>query len=323
MNTIARKLVLSVLTVVLSVIALGTTTFAWFTITNTSAIQPFSANVTGDTGIEMALGVATPGSENLLNWVSVIQTEDIEEYIYETIAKGGLGFTTFTHVTTANGVDFFTLGVDSLTGTTAGYLSIPINFRSNSANAIQWSNVTLTSTTAPWTADVSFVGAKGTSFTSGDSLDINAADSFRIAIIGSIGGLQTVRGYENPDSITNVVLGGGTANPQDLSDGNVIVVDPLDPLQDIPAGDDGAMNYYYQKVGQLPFGADAVTVLETITSIASPITVVSLAATPTSGAANFGTIYIRIWLEGWDANAYNSVLNRAISASFKFVGTTV
>jgi len=59
MNKIARKLVLSILTVVLTVAALGTTTFAWFTLTNTSVVQPFQAQIVSDTGIEIAIGQPT------------------------------------------------------------------------------------------------------------------------------------------------------------------------------------------------------------------------------------------------------------------------
>lgn len=316
MNTIARKLVLSVLTVVLTVIALGTTTFAWFTLTNTSVVQPFTADITADTGIEMALGVPVAGEEDDLEWLTVLTAADVEQYIFDTY-----GAFTFNHVTTLDAVDYFTLGPTSLTGTTTGYLSIPLNFRSNSANQIQWTNVSLSSTEAPWQADISFVGAKGTSYTSGDSININAADSMRIAILGTVGGLSSVVGYENPDSITNVVLGGGVANPQDLSDGNSWT----DPITSIvyAAGDNGAMNYYFAKTNMLPFGADAVSVLDTITSVAGSPAVTDLSASTTSGAAFYGTIIVRIWIEGWDANAYNSILSRAITASFQFTGATV
>jgi hypothetical protein len=34
----------------------------------------------------------------------------------------------------------------------------------------------------------------------------------------------------------------------------------------------------------------------------------------------FGQVMIRVWLEGWDANAYNSILSRIITTSFEFTG---
>jgi hypothetical protein len=306
MSKLARKLVLSVLTVVLTVIALGTTTFAWFTLTNTSVVQPFSANITSDTGIEIALGVPVPGDEDELNWVTTLTTAVINNYI-----ESVYGSFQFGHVTTTNAVDFYTLGATSMTGTTGGYLSIPVNFRSNSANRILWSGVTLTAAELAWQSDVAFIGAKGATLIAGDSTLINASDSFRIAILGTVGGLDNVVGYESANSATNVVLGGGIANPQNLADG-----------VGVGMGNQGAMNYYYAKNALLPFGAEAVTVLQTITALANnPI--VDLSASTTSGAAFYGAVVIRVWLEGWDANAYNSVLGRQITTSFQFTGTSI
>ena len=302
MNSITRKLLLSILTVVLTVVALGTTTFAWFTLTNTAVVQPFQAEITSDTGIEVALGIPVSGEEDELNWVTTLTTAVIEDYIEDVY-----GAFTFTHVTTANAVDFFTLGTASLTGTTGGYLSIPLNFRSNSANRILWSTVSLTSGDAPWQADVAFTGAKGATYIAGDSATINAADSFRIAILGTVGGLSNVVGYENGDSLTNVVLDGDGLE-MDLSNGGI--------------GDNGAMNYFFAKNALLPFDADAVTVLDTIQTLADN-PVADLAASTTSGAAYYGQIVIRIWLEGWDANAYNSILGRMITSSFVFTGTSI
>jgi hypothetical protein len=98
MNSITRKLVLSVLTVVLTVIALGTTTFAWFTLTNTSIIQPFEAQVVSDTGIEVAVG-AVNADPLTLSWQTTITTQDIYDYV-ELAYPAGFEFT---HVTTVDG----------------------------------------------------------------------------------------------------------------------------------------------------------------------------------------------------------------------------
>jgi len=316
MNSITRKLVLSILTVVLTVVALGTTTFAWFTLTNTAVVQPFQAEITSDTGIEVAIGIPVAGEEDELNWVTTLTTQAIQDYI-ETAYTAF----TFTHVTTTNAIDFFTLGTSSMTGTTSGYLSIPINFRSNSANRILWSSVSLSSGELPWQSDVAFTGAKGTSYIAGDSVVIDAADAFRIAIVGNVAADPShVVAYENGNTTTNVVLDGdGVA--MDLSglteDHDNDVLTP-----EVHIGVNGAMNYFYRKNAALPFGVDAVTVLDTIQTL-DENPVLDLAVSTTAGAANYGQIVIRVWLEGWDANAYNSVLGRMITASFVFTGTTI
>jgi hypothetical protein len=316
MNSITRKLVLSILTVVLTVVALGTTTFAWFTLTNTAVVQPFQAEITSDTGIEVALGIPVVDEEDELNWVTTLTTAAIEDYI-----EAAYGAFTFTHVTTNNAIDFYTLGTVAMTGTTGGYLTIPLNFRSNSANQILWSTVSMTSGELPWQADVAFTGAKGASYIAGDSVSIDAADAFRIAVIGTVGGATNVVGYENPNSTTNSVLDGdGVA--MDLR--GIEEDQNPDPLitENAYIGVNGAMNYFFRKNASLPFGADAVTVLNTIQAL-SDNPVVDLSASTTSGAAWYGQILIRVWLEGWDANAYNSVLGRMITTSFVFTGTSI
>ena len=131
MNKIARKLVLSILTVVLTVAALGTTTFAWFTLTNTSVVQPFQAQIVSDTGIEIAVGQPTVSPLDL-NWVTTLTTAEITAYIEEAY----LGAFKFNMVTTVDGAAFNALGIGALVPTTAGYLEIPLNFRSNTADRI-------------------------------------------------------------------------------------------------------------------------------------------------------------------------------------------
>ena len=313
MTKITRKLVLSILTVVLTFVALGTTTFAWFTLTNTSTVQPFEAEIVGDTGIEIALGdhsgVASAPTD--YDWKTTLTTADVENYIDS--AYGGTF--QFGHVTTSNGVDFFTLGSSSLTSTGTGYLEIPLNFRSNSANQINWTNILLSSDTYVWTIDVDFTGVGGAITTPG-TLSVDASNGMRIAMISqaTYGGFTV--GYEKPagGSPLNVVLDDGiAATPQDLSNGGI--------------GDAGAMNYYYAKNNSLPFNADAVTVLDTIQTLGAGQPVISM--DDVSGSATnyeadfFGQVMVRVWLEGWDANTYNSILSQIVSTTFAFEGVTV
>ena len=303
MNKIARKLVLSVLTVVLTVIALGTTTFAWFTLTNTSVVQPFQATIVSDTGIEIALDNPLAVTPDQLNWVTTLTTVALNDYI--TAAYGG-NFK-FNHVTTENAVTFNTLGVSSLVPATGGWLEIPLHFRSNTAEQIQWNAVTLTSTAAPWPTDVTFTYVDNTVYNPAQPISIDASNAMRIAIIGDLE-LQpgNVVAYEKPGTATNIVLGAGG----NLADG-----------VGLGLGNAGAMNYYYRKNNVLPFGADSVVTLLTMTSLNNePILDMGDGVAATAGAAYYGTIVIRMWLEGWDANSFNSVLNRTINAGFTFIG---
>ncbi len=320
MNKIARKLVLSALTVVLTVVALGTTTFAWFTLTNTAVVQPFEAQIVADTGIEVALGAAPGGDLLNLDWVTALTTDDVETYISNFYS----GAFRFNHVTSANGVDFFTLGIGELTGTTSGFLELPLHFRSNSANAINWTAVTLTGGSLPWTSDVAFTAANGTFYPSNSSINVDASDSMRISIEEIAGSTVSpvAIAYEKPAAGSNIYLGDG----EHLGADGVTLTHDYSDLSAVGDGFGaaGSYNYYYAKTGSLPFGANAVYTITTMTSVLNT-QVLAMTDGVAAGAGNtyYGEIMIRVWLEGYDQNAYNSILARLISASFTFEGTTI
>ena len=315
MKKITRKLVLSVLSVVLTVIALGTTTFAWFTITNTATVQPFEAEVIADSGIQIAIGTA--GSDPLtLEWKSTLTTLDIINYMTATYGADGFRFN---HVTSQDGRNFFTLGTTGIgDGTTSGYLQLPLHFRSDSTSQINWSYVSLTGTETSFTTRVAFTDSKGVAHSANSALLVNPADAMRVSMTGNqnIESVPTVTtvAYENPLSSTNTVLGGLVA--EDLRG-------ITEDVQGVPThvGVDGAQNYFYKSNAILPGGSDAVTTVATVTSISSTLILDMLA--DQSGIADaeyYGQVTVRVWFEGWDAEGYNALLGKTILASFRFSG---
>lgn len=306
MNRLARKLVLSVLSVVLTVVALGTTTFAWFTLTNTSVIQPFNATIESDTGIQIAVGM--PGVEPAnLQWKTTLTTADINNYIEAAYPSGFQ----FSHVSSPDGVSFTSL--EGL-GVTTGYLQIPLHFRSNSAETINWTLVSITSPDASWTTGRTFVDSLGTTRIAGSTFGVNAADAVRLSITGlrqdAVDPLvyeDATIAYENGAStpVRNTILGGYTNEATYFVNGGV--------------GANGSTNYYYAVNEMLPNGANNVTVVNTVTSVVS-IPVLDMSENPTvmPDYTNYGAITIRIWIEGWDGEAYNSILGRVITTSLRF-----
>lgn len=309
MTKITRKLLLSIITVVLTVVALGTTTFAWFTLTNTSVVQPFEAEIVADSGIEVAIGThgTALSSPTSLNWVTTLTTQAIADYIDLTYGDNIV----FTHVTTTDAVSFSTLGATAMAGTTTGFLEIPLNFRSDTATEIQWTSVSMTSPEEAWRVDTPFTDASGTLRAIDDMIMIDASNAMRIAMlaVNNSGTHKVV--YEKPSTATgNIVLGTGG----DLS----FLVTSGDEL-----GAPGAMNYFYSKNASLPFGADTAATIDADTAITGQtiITMDDVSGSTTNyEAVYFGQVMIRVWLEGWDANAYNSVLSRVISTEFVFTG---
>ncbi len=314
MSKIARKLVLSIVTVVLTVFALGTTTFAWFTLTNTAQVQPFQAQIIADTGIEIAVGTYVDSPQELA-WRTTLTTAEMNTFI-ETKYAGAFRFN---HLTSSNGVTFDTIGTSGIIPATGGWLEIPLHFRSNSADRIIWTAVTLsTPSVISWRVDQQFTHVDGLVKSVGSFIDVDPSNSMRISITGLVNEISNTVAYEKPGpgAYNNIVLNGLTAT--DLYNGGV--------------GYNGAHNYYFEKSGELPGGLDESSIISLVTTIQSitytegvpatyiPIVDLGDGVVQDAGAAFFGSVVIRIWFEGWDPNAFNAALNGMINSSFTFVG---
>jgi len=315
MNRLARKLVLSVLSVVLTVVALGTTTFAWFTLTNTSVIQPFQAQVVSDTGIEVAIGSQT-ADPLTLEWKSVITTQDIYNYLE---LAYGLNAFRFTHVSSANGRTF--VDVDGI-GTTAGYLEIPLHFRSDNESIIKWKAVNLSSTPALFRTGVTFVDSQGEERLANSEFNTNLADAMKISITGIVVRATNTIGttaYENPISETNT-LSGGLSNADLRGDEESVLIGSTPTM--LYTGINGAQNYYFRSTMSLPAGSQSVTTVPTVTVVnaAADITVLEMSSGNelTADAVYYGNIMVRVWFDGWDAEGYNGLLGRMLTIGLTF-----
>lgn len=332
MRRVSRRLLLSTLTVVLTVIALGTTTFAWFTITNTARISSFETQIAAEQGIEIALGIIDTGLSSAeetkfrvnspanLNWVTTLTSRDVEEYIQTHIETGFR----FEHLTSPNGSTFYTFASDRVAGSvTKGYVNLPIHFRSGDVFQINWTAVTLTggSPLPSWSSDVDqFTNVNNNLVNRGDSINVDPSDAVRISVIGT----QTVV-YEKPQTApggTNIALGTG---------GDLTTVS-IDPDGTPGNGDDytlssvGAHSYYFSKTNLLPDGIDAVTTVGTTTNLSEnsvdgfPVLTLTSGQVATAGMEFYGSLQLYIWVEGWDPNAYNAILDKYVFVSFTFKG---
>ena len=140
----------------------------------------------------------------------------------------------------------------------------------------------------------------------------------RISILGNHLS-DTVVVYENPagdnGGAYNTVLGGDGTTPVDFSDG-----------LGVGMGDAGSYNYYYQKTGSLITGTNTVVTAPTVTAIddnTNAQLVLHMTQNSTYDTTYWGQISIRIWFEGWDGEAYNSLLGRMITTSFSFEGASI
>ena len=320
MNSITRKLVLSILTVVLTVVALGTTTFAWFTLTNTSVIQPFQAQVVSDTGIEVAIGnTADPLT---LEWKTVLTTEDIYDYVE---AAYPTGFQ-FEHVTTPDGFTFYDMANGSVSG---GWLQLPLHFRSDNEQQIMWNQVRLESTPASFRTPVTFVDSSGATRVAQSQFNTNLQDAMKISIRGIVDRATSTYGVTAYENISTGTYSGGW-DGEDLRGlqedfntvdelGNPIVVQRY-------VGVNGAQNFYFRSTSTLPGeevepnGASAaVYTVDTLTEITEHL-VLEMADNQEAlaDAKYYGQVMVYIWFEGWDAEAYNGLLGRIITIGLRF-----
>lgn len=332
MRKVSRRLLLSTLTVVLTVIALGTTTFAWFTITNTARISSFETQIAAEQGIEIALGIIDTGladaeetkfrvnSPQGLNWVTTLTSADVEEYIQTHVETGFR----FEHLTSPNGQTFYTFASDAVGGSvTTGYVRLPIHFRSGDVYTINWSSVILGGGTPlpSWTSDVDqFTNVNNNDINRGDSINVDPSDAIRISAVGS----STIV-YEKPGNApggTNIALNTG---------GNLTTTF-IDPDETPETGDEyalssvGAHSYYEAKTNRLPDGIDSVSTVATTSNLSElsedGITVLTLSSgqSAEAGMEYYGSLELYIWIEGWDPNAYNAILDEYVFISFTFKG---
>ncbi len=328
MRKISRRLLLSALTVVLTVIALGTTTFAWFTITNTANISSFETQITTDEGIEIALGRIDETLTDLeetkfvvnspahLNWVTTLSSADVLEYIETEIAANFR----FEHLTSTDGLSFNSFSSDAVNvgNATDGFVSLPIHFRSANVDSVNWTDIVLTGRTPlpTWTTDVdAYTDASGTARVRGDVVTVDPSDAIRIAIDGYVTDADAVFVYEKEADTDNIVLNTGGDLTQPVDPDN----DPA-TLNSYTPSERGAHSYYFAKTGLLPIGITAVNTPATITTLGAGVNVLTLLAGNeiTAGMAYYNNLSINIWIEGWDPNAYNAILDEYINITFKF-----
>ena len=300
MNKLMRKLSISILAVVFAVIAMGATTFAWFTLTNTAKVEPFDMNITGGEGVEISL-------DDGASWSSIISATDFVTLVKAQQTIGTMPY--LNAVTTENGYSGFKL-IENIASTgvvtykpvdavkNVDYLEFKIMVRTaNEGKAIYLSNsnTDITGTAFEWVADRTFIPVTGTSVNAGGTHSVNPADAARISFDN--GASQYV--FQAESSSTNTVV---TSFDWEF----------------------GALNYYAISKNIDASTATAPTVtLPTAIQLGSPYTANPIVTTTNlSDGYATATITVHIWLEGWDTECYNSILGRLFSVEIGFTTLT-
>ena len=299
-----RKLSISILAVVFAVVAMGATTFAWFTITNTAKINQFEVEVTAGSGFEIAV-TNVGGAPSA--WKSTITKAEVEAAIGNVVLKDltstdGATFYPISEIGVGvNGTDDYKLG-DAVTD---GYAEFDIHFRSKAAGTVKLNmeETNITSTGKTKVADVAFDEAYtgGDSFTATSDVLAYAMNAARMAIIESntlkvI--LEKAGATLNTAGTLDNTVGFGTAHAK------------------------GALAYYIAKnqidtTGMVLSGLGTGPNTEKFGDTVYTTKIADIATGP-SNEWYTGKITVRIWLEGWDAECLNVIFNDHLKVNIQF-----
>lgn len=332
MRKLTTKLLFAIISAAFALVALGTTTFAWFTISNTASVSQFSAQVTAGQGLEISLDGT---------------------YFYTTIpesviqAKINSLKVTLKDITSPNGVDMYPLGPQN-PGTKIGYIKAPQANQSNpyiefdlwvrspvQGTVVKLSSVIFDSDEIEWPTDTVFVNGKGklvVPYTSQDSFEEAAPSLVTAGILSNYIPSTSVeyKGTTFPLA-SQVVYSTQAYYAHDalrlsISEKNV-TEDPITVvyqnketatntlLENLPI-QNGMVDYYENKNG--------INLITVYSPEDSPITLPTTTEVTTNnkplltnlGDANVPTVLtVRIWIEGWDPDTFNAILTQNINVS--------
>ena len=320
MKTLSKKALLSILSLVLTFVALGATTFAWFSLGTTATVNPFDVEVKGSEGLEIQFG-------NDTSWYTTINSELMAEYIEELVTAARLSNDNkfvMDAVTSVDGKQFFTydfngtslqhISPNQLAVANKDYLSLTFKLRTSAKKAINLTTLDVTGSGGSWLPDQNFTLAKdSTPITAinpddaveGDRIATDLADALRVSFVV---GTEDAIVFEKEEDTTN------TSGTLAEEGGNFI----------------GAFEYFAKRTG---YYANNQITLTPQTGWDPDITLDEnyfgqnitklLFAAPTAdlevGESYYNyTVTINVWFEGYDNEAFDAVLEQFVSIALAF-----
>jgi hypothetical protein len=330
MKKLTQKLVLSVITMALVVVALGTSTFAWFTLQNSATVGTFEAQVTAGEGIEISLGQGT--ATQTINystetaWYTAMPSSVIQSFIDSKYPS--FSFDNVTGGTT--GASFNDQLGDSVT---SGYISFTLYFRSRTASLpIALNNVVLGGDSAPWTVNSNvFTHVNDHQYgidpdgqvTYDTTMQVAASSAARVAVNGS----EPAVIVQAPEAVSSTAYTTAVYNSHDLPsvsyDITALAVGPNAV---------GAASYERANGVTRTFTA-APVIADAITNAALPYTyndgtndlitngrkVATIGTSLLDSSEYYGTsVTVTIWIEGWDADTFDAIFETMLTVSLGF-----
>lgn len=307
MRKFSNKMVLSVLTLVLLVVALGTTTFAWFTVGNTVTVESFQTEVKSAYGLDMRYMLAdgeTPATGS--DWVRSISGTDMLTYLEQDYTTEVWTDFKLDEVTSVDGKVFKKIGLDYQLGSdltrTDGYIEFKLQFRTAEADqSLAWTSAVITSEGVPWTPGTTFnkVGGGEQGLT---EATYYAAGATRVSATGT----ETIV-YEKVTGADNAAVlsknqPNWTAGAHDYY--KKVMNKDLSTIYGNP-------NYASNPSGHYE-AAETVTALNNASKLGA------LTAPAFADGYYYITVTIRVYLEGFDSEMFDAILEDKLFVELGF-----
>ena len=322
MTKLTRKLFISILTVAFAVITLGTTTFAWFTLSSTAEIESFNAEVTAGDGIEISLNGSV--------FKRTISNSEILTRIKSSFVK-------FDTVTSSNGKSMEYLNSESASA--QDYVEFQLWFRTPSAgkNIYLVPPTSISSDIKTWKADTAFNYAGYGSLTNvvaGTPINIYAANMLRM----SFEEYTSINFTEKTATSTATEAKVFELDPAHIDRGETTPNTENLLLGIGPVSTPGLVDYWQKKLGENLLTTDGKELDgegSNKRTISLPTTVYgntdiklggqSIAAptflngdTDENDGYYYSYVMVRMWIEGWDPDCFDAALKTSINVKLNF-----
>lgn len=325
MKKLTRKITLSLVAILFAVIALGTTTYAWFTLGSTASVGNVEADVTAGEGIEVSLDGKT--------WVNNLTTEMIQAYINENYGEGKTN-ASLKLVDLAKAKDTLTFTNSqkgSVTETSGSFLKLPIKVRAVGAavdKAVNVTKVTMKSDEYKWTSDVTVLKA-GVDYNKGVAISDethlypvtvkNGEDKDQLLYFAETD-CDLVAGKEynyfacDAARVTFAYKNTVKLTTYSSTDAKGVKVEEGATTGSLTTRFAAAKGYTF--TATLTGNEDDTTnyKLNTEVTAEAPVLVIPADELTTEGV----TVDVYVWLNGFDADCINAILNKKVSISFEF-----
>ncbi len=314
---VQRKLTIIIVMVLLTVVALGTSTYAWFTLNNIAKVDQIEMGITSGVGIDLSLDENADWTQKV--WKSKLENSDFNKYIKDV---------SFDAVTSTDGKEFSLIEANNkVTKADNKFIELKVYFRAsnvvNFADTKQagiylvennkgasysddhsslGSGTAIVSKGIDWKADVTFKYSDTETLNPGDTKQCYAKDAVRLSFTYT-NGTETSKIF---DLSTDSTVGATT----DYRGYNYQY---------------GAADYYAVKKGLkiAPVVEEQIVIfndqLSSINEKAEASSNESLVSVLTkTGDYYYGETTLRIWIEGWDGDCFDSILSDTIQAQLKF-----